>query len=216
MVMLNNLKTAGIFFLFLTLAVFVPSGVSHADHWSVGVSVGDPGYHHEERHEGWHEGWHNHPGWGYHEHYLPRNCYNVLVEGAMYHYCDGLYYANAGYGDYVLVNPPMGAYVSAIPPDFQAMVINGRTYYTSEGVYYVGTPRGYRVVSQPVIYEQPPAVVAAPAAPSQNEFTINVPNSGGSFTPVVIRRSGNGYTGPQGEFYPQFPSVSQLKAMYGK
>ncbi len=50
----------------------------------------------------------------------------------------------------------------------------------------------------------------------QNEFTVNIPNDHGGFTAVVIKRSGNGFTGPQGEFYPEFPKVFQLKIMYGK
>jgi hypothetical protein len=49
-----------------------------------------------------------------------------------------------------------------------------------------------------------------------NEFTVNIPNDHGGFTAVVIKRSGNGFTGPQGEYYPDFPKVSQLKIMYGK
>ena len=28
--------------------------------------------------------------------------------------------------------------------------------------------------------------------------------------------AGNGFIGPQGEFYPDFPRVEQLKVMYGK
>ncbi len=56
----------------------------------------------------------------------------------------------------------------------------------------------------------------APPAVQQNEFTVNIPNNHGGYTAVVIKRSGNGFTGPQGEFYPEFPKVSQLKIMYGK
>jgi hypothetical protein len=47
------------------------------------------------------------------------------------------------------------------------------------------------------------------------EFTVNVPNRRGGYTPVVIKKSGSGWIGPQGEFYPQFPKVSTLKAIYG-
>lgn len=58
-------------------------------------------------------------------------------------------------------------------------------------------------------------IPASPAA-QPDEFTVNVPNDRGGYTAVVIKRSGNGFTGPQGEFYPEFPKVSQLKIMYGK
>lgn len=52
--------------------------------------------------------------------------------------------------------------------------------------------------------------------PDTDAFTVNVPNSHGGYTPVVIKRSGSGYVGPQGEYYPDFPKVSQLKLMYGQ
>jgi len=44
--------------------------------------------------------------------------------------------------------------------------------------------------------------------------TIYVPNSAGRFTPVKLVKRGNGYTGPQGEFYPHSPTIAQLKALY--
>jgi hypothetical protein len=44
--------------------------------------------------------------------------------------------------------------------------------------------------------------------------TIYVPNSAGRFTPVKLVKRGNGYTGPQGEFYPHSPTVAQLKVLY--
>jgi hypothetical protein len=44
--------------------------------------------------------------------------------------------------------------------------------------------------------------------------TIYVPNSAGRFTAVKLVAHGNGYTGPQGEFYPHSPTVAQLRALY--
>lgn len=55
-----------------------------------------------------------------------------------------------------------------------------------------------------------------PPPAQQNAFTVNIPNDHGGYTAVVIKRSGNGFTGPQGEFYPEFPKVFQLRIMYGK
>ena len=67
--------------------------------------------------------------------------------------------------------------------------------------------------------DQPAAVVETtmPAimVGSTDSFTVNVPNSSGGYTPVVIKKWGNGYIGPQGELYFPFPEISQLKAMYG-
>ena len=44
---------------------------------------------------------------------------------------------------------------------------------------------------------------------------INVQNSNGSFTPVTIRKVGNQYVGPRGEYYNAVPSEAQLKGPYG-
>jgi hypothetical protein len=62
----------------------------------------------------------------------------------------------------------------------------------------------------------PPAVSPIPAVPLPDIFTVNIPNKHGGYTAVVIKRSGNGFTGPQGEYYPEFPKVFQLEMMYGK
>ena len=45
-------------------------------------------------------------------------------------------------------------------------------------------------------------------------FTVNIPNDQGGYTAIVIKQSGEGYVGPQGEYYSSFPTVYQLKAMY--
>jgi len=209
----------------LMLSMAIPQ-LSFAD-WSIGIGLGDD-HHDRDRHEDHHYyGWHDRPHWGYHMHYLPDHYFTIWVDGRRYFYSDGLYYSYIGDGDYVIVNPPIGAYVNVIPPDFQPVNINGRLYYTNGGVYYLLTEHhGYKVVPTPVVYEQPaqvvvtqapaPVVVEAPAPVAQDAFPVNVPNNSGGYTSVVIKKTDKGYVGPQGEFYANFPSVAQLKAMYGK
>ncbi len=48
-----------------------------------------------------------------------------------------------------------------------------------------------------------------------NTTIINVKNSNGSYTPVSLRRVGNQYVGPRGEYYPALPTEEQLKIAYG-
>ena len=48
-----------------------------------------------------------------------------------------------------------------------------------------------------------------------NTTIINVKNSNGSYTPVTLRRVGNQYAGPRGEYYPGLPTEEQLKVAYG-
>jgi len=210
----------------LMLASIAFPALSYAD-WSIGIGVGDDHHHDRDFHGDHYYGWHDHPHYGLHYHYLPAGYFTIWAGGVRYYYYDGLYYEYVGDGDYILVNPPIGAYVNVIPPDFQPVSINGRIYYTNDGVYYLLTEHhGYKVVPQPVMYAPPapvvvqpaPVVVAQPPAPveSQDAFPINIPNNSGGYTSVVIKKSGNGYVGPQGEFYATFPSVAQLKVMYGK
>jgi hypothetical protein len=136
-----------------------------------------------------------------HVNFLPNRYSTVWAGRQRYYYNDGLYYSPYG-REYVIVAPPVGSYVNTIPADFSPVVINGTTYYIDQGSYYVYTPKGYQVVPSPV------EVNAA--------FTVNVPNAQGGYTPVIIRKSGNGYIGSRGEFYTEFPKVSQLKEVYGK
>jgi hypothetical protein len=69
-----------------------------------------------------------------------------------------------------------------------------------------------------VVGQVEPATVAqpVPVTTSTESFTLNIPDQSGGYTQVIIKRSGTGFVGPQGEYYPEFPSVAQLQAMYGK
>jgi hypothetical protein len=201
--MKNKINTKKILAAVLMLALFAAPKLSYAD-W------GD----HHDGHSYYR--WHEHPHWGIHIHILPVGYITVRVGWHSYYYYDGLYYNYVG-GDYVLITPPVGAYVSVIPPDFQPVLINGRTYYTDNGVYYILTRRhGYKVVAAPVVYAPVQPVVVAQPDTAQDSFPVNIPNNSGGYTTVVIRKSGSGFVGPQGEFYAQFPSVAQLKVMYSK
>lgn len=208
--MKNNITkflTGLLVLVFLTIPQF-----SYAD-WSIGVGVGDHYDHH-------YYGWHDHPHYGLHMHFLPDGYFTVWAGGVRYYYYDGLYYSYVGNGDYVLVAPPAGIIVTTIPSDFQQVSINGATYYVNGGAYYLYTQHGYQVVAQPPVVVKPaPVVVVQPSVVvvnTQDSFPVNVPNDKGGYTTVVIKKSDKGFLGPQGEFYAEFPKVSQLKAMYSK
>lgn len=113
---------------------------------------------------------------------------------------------------------------------YQPVVLNGMTYYVNNGVYYLYTQYGYQAVPTPAgapaqqvaaastvtAAGGPSAIVSSTAAGSEDTVTINIPNSKGGYTAVVLKKSGNGFVGPQGEYYNEFPKVSQLQMMYGK
>ena len=83
---------------------------------------------------------------------------------------------------------------------------------------------GYQAVTPPNMVVEPPRTVIEPSPVSVpiaveeplDSFTINIPNNTSGYTAVTRKRSGNGYLGPQGEFYPQCPTVAHLKVIYGK
>jgi hypothetical protein len=50
----------------------------------------------------------------------------------------------------------------------------------------------------------------------QNTVTVWVTNSNGSKSPVVLRKSGPTYIGPQGETYTSMPTEEQLRQLYAR
>ena len=211
-----NMRTATISAVALLSIVFI--GPKQAFAWR------DEGRRHHYEHRYNH---HNHPHFGVHVSFLPDWYFTVRLGGSRYFYSDGVYYSRIG-RDYVVVVPPLGAVVRTIPSYYQPMIINGVTYYNVDGIYYLYTSQGYQVVPQPVtvvapasipqtLSTAPTQVMAAPASSGTDEsFTINIPTVKGGYQAVTLKRSGDGFIGPQGEFYADFPRISQLKEMYGK
>lgn len=166
------------------------------------------------------------PRYGSVEVVLPGGFVSVVLGGSRYYYCDGIFYRRANRG-YVVIAPPVGAVVEILPVECHMVIVNGVTYYTINGIYYQHTRRGYQVVLQPnmaAVVQQPVTVVehtkGTLVSPIQNNneeaFTVNVPNVRGGYTAVILKRLGSGFVGPQGEYYPEFPRVEQLKVMYAK
>ena len=106
------------------------------------------------------------------------------------------------------------------------MIGNGTTYFYYHDSYYRRAGLGYVVAPAPVyqVAAVPqPATAAVPGPASQTAvgragqtYVVNIPNADGAYTPVTLVKSPNGFVGPQGEFYTQFPSVEQLQVMYGQ
>ncbi len=149
-----------------------------------------------------------------------------------YHYRDGRWYRDGLFWfDAGLATLTIGAIAASLPPRYTTVYAGNAPYYYDSRVYYRPCPEGYIVVPaptavQPVIVTQvenlsvQPAVTVAAANQSavsqQESFTVNVPNFKGGYTSVALTKHGAGFVGPQGEYYPEFPKVGQLKEMYGK
>lgn len=48
-----------------------------------------------------------------------------------------------------------------------------------------------------------------------NTAVVNITNSNGSMTPVIMHKSGNQWIGPRGEYYSSMPTPEQLRPVYG-
>lgn len=141
----------------------------------------------------------------------------VVVGHERYNYHDGRFYRPSWFGfEFLLSTPPFGAIVMSLPLGHHAVVIGSAQYYYYNNVYYKPCPSGYIVVPQPVVVASPAPVVFAPKQVPNETVTINVPNSYGSYTPITLVRRDNGYIGPQGEYYPNNPTIDQLRALYGR
>jgi hypothetical protein len=157
-------------------------------------------------------------GWGQREH--------VDYHGQRYDYHEGRFYAQSLFG-FILesVPPPRGIVVTYLPTGYRTIIVGRTTYYEYENVYYQPAAGGYVVVDPPVVvtqYAPAPVVYApeAPYAPSQSyqgkTVVVNVPTARRGTIAVTMIRNANGFTGPQGEFYPIFPATEELSARYGR
>lgn len=148
-----------------------------------------------------------------------------------HYYRGGRWYRHGWLGfDIAVTALTIGALVDYLPPRYNTVVVGGVPYYYCDNIYYRPYPGGYVVVPAPVMTQpivvapeiaQPvvvttQATVAEPQAQTSGMVTVNIPNSRGGYTSVTLKKHGNGYIGPQGEYYAENPTVDQLKTLYGK
>jgi len=172
-----------------------------------------------------------------HEHHRPYHPYRgtvvpflsdvvakmIIYGGQEYYFDDGYFYRKRT-GGFAIVDPPAGAVVRYLPRGYRIVIIGGRSYFYYNDTYYLRSRQGYLVVDDPVyrIAEPPVEVFKAAAVPAADTaavtgiYSVNIPNAGGTYTEVTLKKTDDGFIGPQGEFYRKFPSVQQLKEMYGK
>lgn len=156
-------------------------------------------------------------GKSFHKHsgyyrYLPRKAKKIRHHDTVYYYDQGHFYHHTPSG-YVIVTAPLGTYIETLPRQTKTIVHQSENYYVYDDTYYVKKQKGYQVVTPPQAVVTSNAVaVEAP----EKTVVINVPNPNGSYIPVTLQKYSDGYVGPNGEFYKDYPSIDQLKAMYAK
>ena len=94
---------------------------------------------------------------------VPRGAYNIHRGGDAYFYHGGEWYRPRG-GFSVVIGPPIGAFVPALPPFYSTIWWGGAPYYYANDAYYSWIPseNEYEVVSPPPGIEDDGTTVAPP------------------------------------------------------
>ena len=106
-----------------------------------------------------------------------------------------------------------------VRPHHRKVIVTGSHHHRFVRIW----PRYHHVsvVRQPcvrhiVVNPRPTATVTSPVRVVEHtSITVWVTNSNGSKTSVKLRKSGPGYLGPRGEWYPSLPTNRQLRIVYG-
>lgn len=108
-----------------------------------------------------------------------------------------------------------GALVGTAIGAAAGQAIGGDTESTLIGAG-AGAAGGYMIGNEQDKQKMKAEIAAArEAASTANTMTINITNSNGSITPVILRKQGNMWVGPRGEQYTTLPTEEQLKPIYG-
>lgn len=127
-----------------------------------------------------------------------------------------------------LHNPGIGSFHSKI---FPLRPIHGKRFHHRKANYYLPPlfrELNYMYLANRANRKQKPTVIIVPARQTLPVYSpgteinrstgktliINIPNSNGSYTQVTLRKHRDGLLGPQGEYYPEDPSVEQLRILY--
>lgn len=213
-------------------------GGGHGSHggWSGGGSSHGGGG--AVSHESWSGGAHSiwgggassHGGWGSHRGWWDGGRH-WFWGGSGWGWYDADWYGGPYYSAVTGYYPPVGTVLTTVPNSCQPVSVDGVDYYTVNGVTYAQTTDGnYQVVQPPralLNTTNAPALSApaqtpvahgpdAAAATASGSLTVNIPSAKGGYVPVTLTLSGTGFIGPQGEFYPEFPKLELLQAIYGK
>jgi hypothetical protein len=116
-------------------------------------------------------------------HGLPHGYISVHVGGRPYYYYDGVYYETNPSG-FVVVTPPIGAFVTTVPTGSVALSVGGSMYFYGGGAYYVQQANGFVVVPPPLgisVAELPPG--ATPVSIGGNSYFL----AGGTYYLPVMQ-----------------------------
>ena len=148
---------------------------------------------------------------------FPKGFISISVGEKKYHYRDGAYYHKDRHG-YKAVSAPIGACIARLPYGYQKFYIDGHAYYTYNDVYYKHAPDGYEVIKKPYskrTKKHKKTRYKQHHDESGDEITLSIRNKKGEHITISVKPSGDGYVGPQGEYYDEFPKIDHLRMIYG-
>lgn len=208
-----------VFFLFFSRAVTAAPQNSHNnsnqnDYKKDTHKINQKDYHYDKKKD-------YHPRWTYK---LPGTSVMISIGGRDYYYSEGFFFIRESAG-YAVANPPVNTVVPSLPQGTKIVTVHGYMYYCYNNIYFLRYYNDYIVVENPFIvpppvYVTPPVIVLQPDyhenTEQNNPLMVYVPNANGSYTRVILTKSGTGYLGPQNEYYRNFPTIKQLIPMYAK
>jgi hypothetical protein len=82
---------------------------------------------------------------------LPASHRVVIIDNHNYEYDDdGAYYLQQPDGEYMTVQPPLGAVIPALPDGIVSIAVGPTTYYYLDGVFYVAQGGSFAIVNPPL------------------------------------------------------------------
>ena len=163
---------------------------------------------------------------------LPRYYHVVVIGGVVYYVSDDVYYRPTVDGGYTVVERPVEPAVPVVAAPAPAPQPATVTLYVPKKAGDGFTPVTLKKIDGGLLGPQgefypmmPPVSLLTEMygipdylqETHTNNYFVHVPNKDGqTYTRVELTRRNGGFVGPQGEFYPEHPTVEQLKAMYAK
>ena len=122
-------------------------------------------------------------------------------------------------GDSIIAGLAVGTILATLPPHYSTVYVGNVPYYYDGTYYYQSGPSGYVVVqpvAAPVVVAPAQTVVVAQPVINNRSVMVQIANKNGAVTNVMLVRKGNGFVGPQGEYYDTMPTTEQLSTIYGQ
>ena len=147
---------------------------------------------------------------------IPVGCQPVVIDGVAYYTINGVTYMQTSYGYYQAVQPPRTLLTNTIVPATPSAASVSPPMTTVPMPATPPPPPQKAVTGQTAAKVPDVKEIAAPKADEDVTVTVGIPSAKGGEVSVILKKYGDGFLGPRGEFYPEFPKLELLRNLYGK